>query len=127
MMRGKAGLGACYREEKGFTLLEVTASLLLLGFVAAMLVPVFSQFLSSRGYLSDRMAATFWAALKLEEVICGAERAQEGYCREPWERFAWRYHEEQQDEWIVRQVVTVKWADGTGERRVIVSTVRLGE
>ena len=91
-----------------------------------MLVPVFPNFLFP--WLPLRPdGCHLWAALKLEEVICGAERAQEGYCREPWERFAWRYHEEQQDEWIVRQVVTVKWADGTGERRVIVSTVRLGE
>lgn len=125
MKRLEACARVCCREEKGFTLLEVTASLVLLGFVATMLIPVFSQFLSSREYLSNRVAATFWANLKLEEVICGAERAQEGYCPEPWNRLNWRYHEERQDEQIVRHVVTVKWVGETGDRRVVVSKIHL--
>lgn len=114
-------------KQHGFTLLEVTTALALLGIMALLLIPVFSQFLSSGDYLSKRTDATFWAYLKLEEIIHGVEKAQEGYCPEPWAGFNWRYHEEKPEEGIIRHVVTVKWGRGTTERKVVFNKVSLLE
>ena len=110
--------------QAGFTLFEVLAALVLLSLVLSRIIPGFIQILDSNARAQQRLEAYLLGSGKLEEILCQAERAQEGKFPAPWSQYNWRYDEEKSGEFI-NQILTVKWKDHLDERQVYLRKLRI--
>ncbi len=110
--------------QKGFTLLEVLAALVLLSLVLSWLIPAFIQILDSNTKAEHQLEAYLLGYGKLEEIIGRAETAQEGRFPPPWSGYNWYYQEEKNEE-LLSQTLTVKWKDHGYERQVLCRKARI--
>lgn len=111
-------------KEAGFTLFEVLAAFVLFSLFLSRLVPALVQLRESQLLTARKTEAYLLGYGKLQEVLCQAERRQEGRWANLRTDYTWRFEEEKGDAFLA-QTLTVKWKVFGDERKIQLRKVQL--
>lgn len=88
-------------DQTGFSLVEVLAALFLLGIAVIALTVAFDSVLGLKVRGEDMTVFSVLAREKLEAVLSGAERAEEGDFPSPWQDIHWRLYRDSSSEGLI--------------------------
>lgn len=86
------------RKVDGFSLVEVLAALFLLGIAVLALAAAFDSTLGLKERGEDMTILSVLAQEKMEAVLTGSERAEEGDLERPWQDIHWRLYRDSSSE-----------------------------
>lgn len=110
--------------EGGFTLFEVLAAFVLFSLFLSRFVPALVQIREAELTAEQRLEAYLFGSGKLQEVLCQAERGQEGRFTGPRCQYTWSFDEDKNGS-LLTQTLTVKWKDFGYERKVQLHQIQI--
>jgi prepilin-type N-terminal cleavage/methylation domain-containing protein len=99
-------------SEKGFSLIEVLVGLLIMGLALGVFLETFNSALHLRERGSEYSVLPLLAQAKMETIMAGEERAEEGYFNEPWNEYRWRLWRETQADGVTLWSLRLTRRDG---------------
>lgn len=111
------------QNEEGFSLIEVLVGLLIMGLSLGVFLETFYTALRLRERGSEYSVLPLLAQEKMEAIMAGDERAEEGYFSEPWNEYRWRLWRETQVDGVTLWSLRLTRRDGREAYRL--STARL--
>jgi len=124
---GREPRRAGQRESRGFTIVELLATLVLVGIVLPVVVQGILLCLNTAGFATQQAEAAALARSKLAELVATGqwyESEMEGDFGEDWPEYEWAAMlEEWEDSRLARLDVFVIWTRRQQERQVVLSTL----
>ena len=112
--------------QRGFTIIEVLAAMLLIGIVIPVAMTAANIALRSAAMVRHRHEATMLAEQKLSEILAVRDVAAAGTggpFEPPWDEYRWELSTEQADFSIVNVTATVFWTEREVERSMSLTTL----
>lgn len=127
MPDGEGQWAVNFREQRGFTLLEVMAAVSLLGIAVSLLLTAVTQGMVTQASAFETSRALWLCQKTLHDVAFGAEGQLSGGYAPPWDRFSWRAEVQRLTTPPARRItVTVMWKGPVAPQSVSLSCVAEG-
>lgn len=115
------------RNEAGFTLIEVMVALMIMGLALGALLETIHSAILLRHKSGEGNILPVLAQGKMEAIMAGEERSEEGDFENPWDQYHWRLWREVQGGGVTRWSLCITQRDRNGAELYRLSTSRLEE
>lgn len=115
------------QNEAGFTLIEVLVALMIMSLALGALLETFHTAIRLRQKSGESNIFPVLAQGKLEAIMAGEERAEEGDFERPWQEYHWRLWREAQGDGIIMWTLRITRRERNDIEVYRLSTARLEE